>query len=65
MDFDFNFGESPKGYVAIGSGEEAAYGALHALADIPIKAEEKVRLVLEASEAHTINVRQPFRIETT
>lgn len=47
-------------WTAIGSGRHSAYGALHALADLELSLEDKVKRALAAAQAHTGNVRAPF-----
>ncbi len=48
-------------WIAIGSGRHNAYGALHAIADLDLPLEEKLRRALAAAQAHTNNVREPFQ----
>ena len=51
-----------EGYIAIGSGRHAAYGALHALADLNLPLEEKALRALKAAQRYTANVREPFLV---
>lgn len=54
-------------YAAIGSGEDVAYGALHACAQfvVPGNGVVAVRVALDAAAAHTAYVRPPFYITST
>lgn len=59
---DFSAVAMPDGYVAIGSGRHNAYGALHALADLQMAPEERVRRALTAAARYTSNVQEPFLV---
>lgn len=52
-------------WIAIGAGRHNAYGALHALSDLELPLEDKVRRALAAAQAHTNNVREPFHLIST
>lgn len=52
------------GYSAVGCGQEAALGALHALQGTGVQPPAMVAAALRASEAHNIGVRGPFVIES-
>lgn len=47
-------------YMAIGSGRHHAYGALHALADLQLDPETRIRKALDAAAHFTCNVRPPY-----
>ena len=49
-------------WLAIGSGRQAAYGALHVLGGLDLDLEEKVRRALAATQECTTNVREPFQL---
>ena len=49
-------------WLAIGSGRQAAYGALHVLGGLDLDLEEKVRRALVATQECTANVREPFQL---
>jgi ATP-dependent protease HslVU (ClpYQ) peptidase subunit len=59
---EFSCGSMAHPWIAIGSGRHHAYGALHAVADLELPLEDKVRRALLAAQAHTANVREPFAI---
>lgn len=61
---DFHATEHRSGYMAIGSGEEVAIGAMWTLRLQPIGGREKVRAALRAAAAHAHGVRPPFTIAT-
>ena len=52
-------------YAAVGCGLYAAVGALYALSHTDIVPKAKVTIALCAAEAHTSNVRGPFKILST
>lgn len=62
---DFHISESITNYNAIGCGFRSALGALHALNDLNLPPEIKVRKALMASEAYNASVRGPFIILST
>jgi len=59
---DFTALKLQEPWIAIGSGRHVAYGALHALAELELAAEEKVRRALAAAQSYTANVREPFHV---
>jgi len=59
---DFTALKLQEPWIAIGSGRHTAYGALHALAEAPLDAEDKVRRALAAAQSYTANVREPFHV---
>ena len=59
---DWTTASLEEGYIAIGSGRHAAYGALHALADLNLPLEEKALRALKAAQRYTANVREPFLV---
>lgn len=64
---DYQVGESEAGYLATGSGESIANGALYALAHAGrpnIQPEMMIMAALKATEQFCIGVRGPFRIES-
>lgn len=62
---DFHISESITNYNAVGCGFRSALGALHALNDLNLPPEIKVRKALMASEAYNASVRGPFIILST
>ena len=61
---DFQVGESWSGLAAIGSGDEVATGALYAAKKIrpDMQTEQLALLALDAAEANSCNVREPFLV---
>jgi hypothetical protein len=59
---DFSAVKRKDPWLAIGSGRNAAYGALHVLAGLEFDLEEKVRRALAAAQGITANVREPFQL---
>lgn len=57
---DFSAVSMPADYVAIGSGRHNAYGALHAVADLQMAPEDRIRRALAAAASYTMNVGGPF-----
>lgn len=62
---DFQVAESRAGYLAVGSGQACALGALHATRNLGLSAYDRVAAALAAAEAHNIGVRGPFHVEAT
>jgi ATP-dependent protease HslVU (ClpYQ) peptidase subunit len=60
---DFQVVSLREGYYAIGSGAPVALGALYASKGM--KTERRLRLALEAAEAHACGVRRPWKIIET
>ena len=52
VDSYFTVHKSPLNYLAVGSGAEVASGSLHATHSLPIPAEDKLRLAIEACSYH-------------
>lgn len=61
---DYQVGEYYRGYGAVGCGKNFANGALHATQTSRKSPEARVRLALEAAEAHSAGVRAPFTIKS-
>lgn len=62
---DFQVAELECPYNAIGSGEEYAKGALHAVQGVEIGSSQKVKVALEAAAHHSNAVCPPFRFLNT
>ncbi len=60
---DYQVNHTQAGYDAAGCGCDFALGALHALSESGLPAPSRVRVALEAAQAHSIGVRAPFTIE--
>lgn len=63
VESDFQVGYSRSDYLADGSGVSVAEGVLHATRTMNLNPEERLKLALEAAEAHVTSVRGPFVIE--
>lgn len=61
IDSDYQVGETLDGYMAVGSGDQVALGALYAAQKLPPLV--RIRLALEAAERWNAGVRGPFVIE--
>lgn len=61
IDSDYQVGEGLDGYMAVGSGDQVALGALYATQKLPPLV--RIRLALEAAERWNAGVRGPFVIE--
>ena len=61
IESDYQVGEALDGYMAVGSGDQVALGALYATQKLPPLV--RVRLALEAAERWNAGVRGPFIIE--
>lgn len=61
VESDYQVGEALDGYMAVGSGDEVARGALYATQKLPPMV--RLRLALEAAERWNAGVRGPFVIE--
>lgn len=57
---DFSAVSLPADFAAIGSGRHHAYGALHALADLQMAPEDRIRRALAAAAHYMMNVGEPF-----
>ena len=64
IDLDFQVGESADSYMACGSGESYALGAMYALSDKKLKPEEKITVALEAASKFSTSVAGPYVIES-
>jgi ATP-dependent protease HslVU (ClpYQ) peptidase subunit len=64
VDSDFQLNRTG-GYLAMGSGQQVAMGALHALQGSPGSPRARVRRALVAAAAHVTTVRGPFSIYQT
>jgi hypothetical protein len=60
---DYQVEEVALDYHAVGSGDDVAFGALHATHHLDLSPEHRIRLALEAASYHYSNVRPPFVIE--
>lgn len=62
---DYQVREAAEGYDAIGSGDELALGSLHTTANpwVCFRGEDRVKMALEAAQAHSAFVREPFLIK--
>jgi ATP-dependent protease HslVU (ClpYQ) peptidase subunit len=61
IESDYQVGEAMDGYMAVGSGDEVARGALYATQKLPPMV--RLRLALEAAERWNAGVRGPFVID--
>lgn len=59
---DYQVGETPYGFDAVGCGQDFALGALHVLEGQDVDPEEKVRTALLAAERFSAGVASPFTI---
>ena len=55
---DFSIVRSKRGYISIGSGNEVAFGALHATKEL--LPEDRIRIALEAASEYILSVGGPF-----
>jgi ATP-dependent protease HslVU (ClpYQ) peptidase subunit len=62
MDFDWAVHRSRNGYMAIGSGDDFALGAMHATRREGWHPGARIRRALEAAAHHSMSVCGPFRI---
>lgn len=60
VESDYQVGENVDGYAAVGSGDDAAMGALYATAHTDLGPRKRVRLALAAAERFSSGVRAPF-----
>ena len=65
IEADFQVSENLSGIDAVGCGADFALGALHAIADQDIQAEDKILKSLEAAEFLALGVCRPFIIKST
>ncbi|MFT0175080.1 hypothetical protein ACLKMY_40585, partial [Paraburkholderia mimosarum] len=63
IDGDYQVGENAVNFNACGSGEQAALGALHSTAGMPMLPEIRLERALAAAAEFSLGVRGPFRIE--
>lgn len=59
---DFQVACPIEDYMAAGSGDQAALGALYATEDMGIEPENRIRIALEAAQEYSLGVREPFNI---
>lgn len=62
IESDYQVGEALSGYDAVGCGASFAVGVLFATPGQP--PEDRLRLALQAAEAHSAGVRNPFHIQS-
>jgi hypothetical protein len=61
---DYQIGEGIDGYLAVGCGDQAALGSLHATAALRVAPKRRVLMALEAAERLNAGVRAPFHTLT-
>jgi hypothetical protein len=61
---DYQIGEGVDGYMAVGCGDQAALGSLHATAALRVAPKRRVLMALEAAERLSVGVRAPFHTLT-
>lgn len=61
---DYQIGESTDGYMAVGCGDQAALGSLHATAQLGVAPKRRIMMALSAAERMSAGVRGPFHTLT-
>lgn len=61
---DYSVLPSSTGYLALGAGEDVAFGSLQSTNPLAMNTSARIHLALEASESNSNHVRKPFYIES-